>query len=629
MYGAILGDIIGSPYEFDSNNIKTKDFELFSERSEYTDDSVMTIAVAEGLMNCGTDADEETMKKAIVAAMKKYGGRYPFAGYGAKFSMWLHEEEPKPYNSYGNGSAMRVSPAAWLCQDDLRQMLRVSAVTAEVSHNHPEGIKGAQAAASVIFMAIHGVSKEEIKETVAKTFGYDLNRTCDMIRPDYHHVESCQQTVPEAIIAFLEGDSFEDVIRNAVSLGGDSDTLACIAGSMAEAFYGVPENLRQEARDRLPDDLRSVLDRFDKKLEEDRKARESDPARMEAWKNALKPQNSGAQGKKPNFTGSDEIEKKLEEFSADRTNEKIIRCFEAIRAAMHDGGSVLLPVQPFTVPPKGNGQPARALRMKLITTKDGKVWQVAYTSEKMYKSGFSAKDPAMGATIRQALEQFVPGGSGAPKAPENIAGIVLNPDKNPLFLERKMIETILKAEERAVRASRSGILVTRGDITKMKADCIVNAANCSLLGGGGVDGAIHRAAGPGLLEECRTLDGCHTGEAKITGAYNLPAKYVIHTVGPIYDGDEDDPKLLASCYTSSLNLARSKGAHSIIFPNISTGVYGYPKEEAARIAMDTVGKWLAANKGYVMHVVMCCFDQENFEIYQKIVKSSQKGQGKE
>ena len=629
MYGAILGDMIGSPYEFDSNNIKTKDFELFSERSEYTDDSVMTIAVAEGLMNCGTDADEETMKKAIVAAMKKYGGRYPFAGYGAKFSMWLHEEEPKPYNSYGNGSAMRVSPAAWLCQDDLRQMLRVRAVTAEVSHNHPEGIKGAQAAASVIFMAIHGVSKEEIKETVAKTFGYDLNRTCDMIRPDYHHVESCQQTVPEAIIAFLEGDSFEDVIRNAVSLGGDSDTLACIAGSMAEAFYGVPENLKQEARDRLPDDLRSVLDRFDKKLEEDRKARESDPARMEAWKNALKPQNSGAQGKKPNFTGSDEIEKKLEEFSADRTNEKIIRCFEAIRAAMHGGGSVLLPVQPFTVPPKGNRQPARALRMKLITTKDGKIWQVAYTSEKMYKSGFSAKDPAMGATIRQALEQFVPGGSGAPKAPENIAGIVLNPDKNPLFLERKMIETILKAEERAVRASRSGILVTRGDITKMKADCIVNAANCSLLGGGGVDGAIHRAAGPGLLEECRTLDGCHTGEAKITGAYNLPAKYVIHTVGPIYDGDEDDPKLLASCYTSSLNLAKSKGAHSIIFPNISTGVYGYPKEEAARIAMDTVGKWLAANKGYVMHVVMCCFDQENFEIYQKIVKSSQKGQGKE
>ena len=633
MYGAILGDIIGSPYEFDSNNIKTKDFDLFSERSEYTDDSVMTIAVAEGLMNCGIDADEETMKKAIVTAMKKYGGRYPFAGYGAKFSMWLHEEDPKPYNSYGNGSAMRVSPAAWLCQDDLRKMLRIAAVTAEVSHNHPEGIKGAQAVASVIFMAIHGASRDEIRATVSKTFGYDLSRTCDTIRPDYHHVESCQQTVPEAIIAFLEGEDFEDVIRNAVSLGGDSDTLTCIAGSMAEALYGVPENLKQEARDRLPADLRSVLDRFDNKLEEDRKARESDPARMKAWQNALRPENPSAQGKKLRFDGSDEIEKRLEEFAADRTNEKIIRCFEAIRVAMHSGGSVLLPVQPFAVPQKGNKAPVRALRMKLITTKDGKIWQIAYTSEKMYKSGKCAKDPAMGATIRQALEQFVPGATGAskdpnaakpPKAPENIAGIVLNPDRNPIFLERKMIETIFKAEEQAVRASRSGILVTRGDITKMKADCIVNAANCSLLGGGGVDGAIHRAAGPGLLEECRTLDGCHTGEAKITGAYNLPAKYVIHTVGPIYDGDEDDPKLLASCYTSSLDLARSKGAHSIIFPNISTGVYGYPKEEAAKIAMETVGKWLAANKGYMMHVVMCCFDQENFEIYEKIVKSGQK-----
>lgn len=638
MYGAILGDMIGSPYEFDVNNIKTKEFDLFSERSEYTDDSVMTIAVAEGLMNCGADADEETMKKAIVAAMKKYGGRYPFAGYGARFSMWLNEEAPKPYNSYGNGSAMRVSPAAWLFQEDLRKMLRAAAVTAEVSHNHPEGIKGAQATASVIFMAIHGATKEQIRETVTKTFGYDLNRSCDMIRPEYHHVESCQQTVPEAIIAFLEGDSFEDVIRNAVSLGGDSDTLACIAGSMAEAFYGVPEDLKQEARDRLPADLRSVLERFDRKLEDDRTARENDPARMKAWKNALRPENPGAQGNRLKFTGSDEIERRLEEFSADRTNEKIVRCLEAIRAAMHNGGSVLLPVQPFTVPQKGNRPPKRALRMKMITTRDGKFWQVAYTSEKVLKSGACAKDPVMGATIRQALEQFVPDGGGAskgpnaagsPKAPENIAGLVLNPDRHPIFLDRKMIEKILKAEERAVRASRSGIFVTRGDITKLKADCIVNAANCSLLGGGGVDGAIHEAAGPGLLEECRTLDGCHTGEAKITGAYNLPAKYVIHTVGPIYDGDEDDPKLLASCYIRSLDLARSKGAHSIVFPNISTGVYGYPKEEAAEIAMNTVGKWLEANKGYVMHVVMCCYDRENFEIYEKIVKSGQKGSGQQ
>ena len=150
MYGAILGDIIGSPYEFDRNNIKTKDFDLFSEKSEFTDDSILTLAVAEALMNCGVDADEETMKKALVAAMKKYGDRYPFAGYGAQFSMWLHEDAPKPYNSFGNGSAMRVSAAAWLCQEDLRKMLRVAAVTAEVSHNHPEGVKGAQAHCSFL-----------------------------------------------------------------------------------------------------------------------------------------------------------------------------------------------------------------------------------------------------------------------------------------------------------------------------------------------------------------------------------------------------------------------------------------------------------------------------------------------
>ena len=626
MYGAILGDIIGSPYEFDQNNIKTTDFELFSERSEFTDDSIMTLAVAEGLMNCGIDADEETMKKALIAAMKKYGKRYPFAGYGANFSMWLDEEDPKPYKSFGNGSAMRVSAAAWLCQESLQKMLQIAAVTAEVSHNHPEGIKGAQATASVIFMAIHGASKEEIRTTVSKVFGYDLSRTCDMIRPTYHHVESCQETVPEAITAFLEGDSFESVIRLAVSLGGDSDTLTCIAGSMAEAFYGVPQELKREARDRLSDDLRGVLDRFDAKLEEDRKARESDPARMKAWKEALKPENPAAAGKKPVFPGSEELEKKLEEFAADRNRETLAQCMEALRKAMHAGGNILFPVQPVTVPRGGSGAPARAIRMKLITTNDGKNWQVAYTSENKYKSRTSAKDPALAATIKQAMEQYIADAPGSNKAPENIAGIVLNPEKNPLFLTREMIGSIFKVEARVQRASRSGILVTRGDITKMKADCIVNAANCSLLGGGGVDGAIHRAAGPELLEECRKLDGCHTGEAKITGAYKLPAKYVIHTVGPIYDGDEDDPKLLASCYTKSLDLAAKNNAHSIIFPNISTGVYGYPKEEAAQIALGTVGRWLSAHKGYVMHVVMCCYDQENFEIYERLVKSGQKKQ---
>lgn len=619
MYGAILGDIIGSPYEFDQNNIKTTDFELFSDRSEFTDDSIMTLAVAEALMNCGIDADEETMKKALIEAMKKYGRRYPFAGYGVNFSMWLDKDDPKPYNSFGNGSAMRVSAAAWLCQENLQQMLQIAAITAVVSHNHPEGIKGAQATAAVIFMAIHGASKEQIKDTISKAFGYDLSKTCDEIRPTYHHVESCQETVPQAICAFLEGDSFENVIRLAVSLGGDSDTLTCIAGSMAEAFYGVPEHLKQEARERLSDDLLAVLERFDQKLEEDRIAREKDPARMEAWKNALAAPQKG-KPVKLSFAGSEQLEKSLAALAQDRTREHLVQCLEALRRAMHDGGHVLFPVQPFK-PQGGVKTPARALRMKLISTRDGRTWQVAYTSEEAYKSGQSAKDPAMGAPIRKALEQYTAQAPAANRAPDKISGIVLNPEKNPLFLDRKVIEQILKAEEAAKRAAKSGILVTKGDITKMKADCIVNAANTSLLGGGGVDGAIHRAAGPGLLAECRTLNGCHTGEAKITRGYDLPARYVIHTVGPIYDGDEEDPILLASCYTRSLELARQNGLHSIIFPNISTGVYGYPKEEAAQIAMDTVGKWLAGHKDYVMHVVMCCFDQENYAIYEKIVKT--------
>ena len=618
MYGAILGDIIGSPYEFDQNNIKTTDFPLFSERSEFTDDSIMTLAVAEALMNCGIDADEETMKKALVEAMKKYGRRYPFAGYGVNFSMWLEQENPKPYNSFGNGSAMRVSPAAWLCQENLQQMLQIAAITAVVSHNHPEGIKGAQATAAVIFMALHGASKAEIKDTITKAFGYDLSRSCDEIRPTYHHVESCQETVPQAICAFLEGDSFESVIRLSVSLGGDSDTLTCIAGSMAEAFYGVPEDLKREARERLSDDLRAVLDRFDQKIEEDKIAREKDPARMQAWKNAL---TAPAKSRpvKLSFAGSEEVEKSLAALAQDRTKEHLVQCLEALRKAMHAGGHVLFPVQPFT-PQGGAKTPARALRVKLLSTKDGRTWQVAYTSEGAYKSGRSAKEPAMGAPIRKALEQYTAQAPAGNRAPDKINGIVLNPEKNPLFLDRKVIEQIMKVEEAAKRAAKSGILVTKGDITKVKADCIVNAANTSLLGGGGVDGAIHRAAGPGLLAECRTLDGCHTGEAKITGGYNLPAKYVIHTVGPIYDGDEEDPILLASCYTNSLELARQKGLHSIVFPNISTGVYGYPKAEAAQIAMNTVGKWLAAHKDYVMHVVMCCFDQENYALYEKIVK---------
>ena len=261
MYGAILGDMIGSPYEFDRGN-KTKDFPLFSRYSEFTDDTVMTIAVADAFLPVQSGMDDDTIRQRVAAKMHKYGRLYPHAGYGGRFRRWLRDRHPQPYNSWGNGSAMRVSSVGWL-YNDLETVRRMARLSAEVTHNHPEGIKGAEATASAIFLARTGSTKTEIKAYIEENFHYDLSRTCDEIRPTYHHVESCQETVPEAITAFLEGQSFEDVIRTAVSLGGDCDTLTCIAGSMAEAFYGVPEELKVECRKRLPKDLLEVLQRFD------------------------------------------------------------------------------------------------------------------------------------------------------------------------------------------------------------------------------------------------------------------------------------------------------------------------------------------------------------------------------
>lgn len=263
MYGAILGDIIGSPYEFDRSP-KVKDFPLFSETSEFTDDTVMTIAVAEAFMD--GEAGDETLQGRLINAMRKYGRAYPHAGYGGRFSWWLTSSEPRPYGSYGNGSAMRVSSVAWL-YNDLETVRGMARLSAEVTHNHPEGIKGAESTAAAIFLARTGSTKEEIRDYITQEFGYDLSRTCDEIRPGYCHVESCQETVPEAITAFLEGESFEDVIRTAVSLGGDCDTLTAIAGSMAEGFFGVPEELKAECRKRLPEELRLVLDRFEKRID--------------------------------------------------------------------------------------------------------------------------------------------------------------------------------------------------------------------------------------------------------------------------------------------------------------------------------------------------------------------------
>ena len=261
MYGAILGDMIGSPYEFNANNYKAKDFPLFSEKSTFTDDSVMTLAVAEAFMEAGLDADDDTITKSLFRVMPEIGQRYPYCGYGGRFSMWIMLDAREPYNSYGNGSAMRVSSVAWF-YNTLEAVRHAAWLSASVSHNHPEGLKGAEAVASAIFLARTGHSKDEIRQYTIDEFGYDLSRTCDEIRPTYRMDETCQGSVPEAITAFLEGSDFEDVVRTAVSLGGDSDTIACIAGAIAEGFYGVPDALKQECSRRLTPDLRMILERF-------------------------------------------------------------------------------------------------------------------------------------------------------------------------------------------------------------------------------------------------------------------------------------------------------------------------------------------------------------------------------
>ena len=265
MIGAILGDIIGSPYEFNRGN-KSKDFPLFSKKSTYTDDTVMTLVVGITFLDAQPDASDDWILRLLANRMRQFGKMYPDAGYGGMFHQWLRNPDCGAYNSFGNGSAMRVSSVAWL-YNDLDAVRHAARLSAEITHNHPEGIKGAEATASAIFLARTGSSKADIKEYIEHEFGYDLSRTCDEIRPNYYHTDTCMETVPEAITAFLEGDSFEDVIRTAVSLGGDCDTLTAIAGSIAEGFYGVPAELKEECYNRLPEPLFKVLKEVEEYLE--------------------------------------------------------------------------------------------------------------------------------------------------------------------------------------------------------------------------------------------------------------------------------------------------------------------------------------------------------------------------
>ena len=411
MYGAILGDIIGSPFEFDRGD-KTKDFKLFSRRSHFTDDSVMTLAVCEALLKVGQDATVKEIEDAVITSMQSWGRRYPHEGYGGYFRRWLTARYPEPYNSFGNGSAMRVSAAGWL-YDSLEKTRVVAKATANVTHNHPEGIKGAEATASAIFMARNGSSKEEIKKYIENEFHYDLNRTLDEIRPSFHMDETCQKTVPEAIIAFLEARDFEDAIRNAVSLGGDTDTLGAITGSIAEAYFGISETLISECRNRINKDMRDIVDAFYSLVRKD---------------------------DSPNTNQM--IEKAINQYYVHNDKEGMILFMNMMINAMNQGGEFIVPYitkNPFLSKEQINSISIgdtfaldHDVKLKMETVKDasGIEWLGVFTStEEMHKgsSGNVQINQSILSILRLALDL------------EEINGIVINPFGKYMQISKAMI----------------------------------------------------------------------------------------------------------------------------------------------------------------------------------------------
>lgn len=419
MYGAILGDIIGSPFEFDRGD-KTKDFKLFSRRSHFTDDSVMTLAVCEALLKVGQDATVKEIEDTVISSMQSWGRRYPHEGYGGYFRCWLTARHPEPYNSFGNGSAMRVSAAGWL-YDSLEKTRVVAKATANVTHNHSEGIKGAEATASAIFMARNGSSKEEIKKYIENEFHYDLNRTLDEIRPSFHMDETCQKTVPEAIIAFLEARDFEDAIRNAVSLGGDTDTLGAITGSIAEAYFGISETLISECRNRINKDMRDVVDAFYSLVRKD---------------------------DSPNTNQM--IEKAINQYYVYNDKEGMMIFMDMMLNAMKQGGKFIVPyitensflskeqINRINIGDTFTFDHDVKLKMETVKDASGKEWLGVFTSSNEMHKGSSGNvqiNQSILSILRLALDL------------EEINGIVINPFGKYMQVSKAMILLLISIYE--------------------------------------------------------------------------------------------------------------------------------------------------------------------------------------
>ena len=425
MYGAIIGDIIGSRFEFDRGR-KTKKFELFTNECDFTDDTIMTAAVAEALMDAGPDADEKTIKGAVIRSMKKWGQKYPNAGYGARFISWVLTDDPKPYGSYGNGSGMRVSSAGWL-YDSIERTREVARWTAEVSHNHPEGVKGAESVAAAIYMARNGSSKDEIKAYIENEFGYDLSRTLEEIRPTYHHVEDCMHTMPEAFTCFLESESYEDCIRNVMFIGGDTDTLGAIAGAVAEAFWGLPIGIIIQAKDFIPDDVEKVVERFNGIVHPSMKD-ESD-----------------------RFDDNKYIKMAVRRCREDRTPENLMTLIAVLQKRIGEDGEVIMPMidvngvmssinlNELSIGDTFQVTEEVRLRMETVVDGDGNEWFPLFTSEEELNNAPSST----GVTINTPIREIIRNGMNS----ERVLGVAIDPFGEDRFSIPKEILKFILPEE--------------------------------------------------------------------------------------------------------------------------------------------------------------------------------------
>ena len=424
MYGAIIGDIIGSRFEFDRGN-KTKKFKLFTKDCDFTDDTVMTVAVAEALMDAGPDADEKTIKGAVIRSMKKWGQKYPYAGYGARFIDWVLTDDPEPYGSYGNGSGMRVSSVGWL-YDSLERTREVARWTAEVSHNHPEGIKGAESVAAAIFLARTGSTLEEIAEYIEDEFGYDLSRTLDDIRPTYHHVEDCMHTMPEAFECFLESESYEDCIRNVMSIGGDTDTLGAIAGAIAEAYWGLPIGILVDSKEFIPDDIEKVVERFHSIVFP------SDSNQDNAYEN------------------NKYIKMGIKRFTQTLDEEDLVVVLGILRKRMNENGEAPMPMidvngvmdglDPDSICLGKDFQITEEVRLRMdtVTDEEGNEWFPLFTDEEELR-----KQPTSNIIINSSIREILRNGAVS----DRVKGVVINPFGERLALPQDVLKITLKGME--------------------------------------------------------------------------------------------------------------------------------------------------------------------------------------